>query len=60
MNIVSAMGSGYSTRELDLSVLLIGEVVGDSFEVNFTGDGIVTLRLDENSPTFTVYRMSTF
>ncbi|WP_408960679.1 hypothetical protein [Natrinema sp. 74] len=50
------MGSGSIGRELDLDVL-VNEIRGalrDSLEVNFTGDGIVTLRLNEGGPAFTV------
>ena len=56
------MGSGSLGRELDLDVLIreIRREVGDSLEVNFTSNGIVTLRLNEDSPAFTVYRTGTF
>lgn len=62
MEIVSTMGSGSLGRELDLNVLVneIRAEVSDSLEVNFTSDGIVTLRLNEDSPAFTVYRTGTF
>jgi len=62
LKIVSTMGNGSLGREIDLDVLVeeIQEILGDSLEVNFTSDGIVTIRLDEESPAFTIYRTGTF
>lgn len=56
------MGSGSLGRELDLDVLVnaIKGEVGESLEINFTSDGIVTLRLNEDGSAFTVYRTGTF
>jgi len=56
------MGSGSLGRELDLDVLVnaIKGEVGESLEINFTSDGIVTLRLNKDCPAFTVYRTGTF
>lgn len=61
METVSTMGSGSLGREVDLDALVaaIEEAVGP-IEVNRTSDSIVTLRLDEGGPAYTIYRTGTF
>jgi transcription initiation factor TFIID TATA-box-binding protein len=56
------MGSGSLGREIDLNVLVdeMRGVVGESLEVKFHSDGIVTIRLEKDGPAFTVYRTGTF
>jgi len=62
METVSTMGSGSLGREVDLETLVaeIENALGQSVEANFTSDSIVTLRLDEDGPAYTVYRTGTF
>lgn len=62
MEIVSTMGSGSLGRELDLDTLVrsIDEYVGGSIDANFTSNGMVTVRLSEDSPAYTIYRTGTF
>ena len=56
------MGSGSLNRELDLNEFVsdLSSKVGRSIEINFVSDGMVTLRLDENSPAYILYRTGTF
>ena len=62
MQTVSTMGSGSLGREVDLGTLVaeIENALGRSVEANFTSDSIVTLRLDEDGPAYTIYRTGTF
>jgi transcription initiation factor TFIID TATA-box-binding protein len=61
METVSTMGSGTLGREVELDTFVsaIEESIGP-VEVNRTSDSIVTLRLNEDSPAYTVYRTGTF
>lgn len=61
MEIVSTMGSGTLGRELDLEAVIkeIESVVGP-VDANFTSDSVVTFRLEEDGPAYTVYRTGTF
>lgn len=56
------MGNGSLGREIDLDVLVdeMNEVLGESLEVNFTIDSIVTVRLEKDSPAYTIYRTGSF
>jgi transcription initiation factor TFIID TATA-box-binding protein len=62
MKTVSTMGSGSLGCELDLDVLVseIENKIENSLDINFTSDGIVTLRFDDDGPAFTIYRTGTF
>lgn len=62
METISTMGSGSFGRELSLEVLVseIQASLGQSVDANFTSDSIVTFRLDEDGPAYTVYRTGTF
>lgn len=62
MKTVSTMGSGHLGRELDLKALIaeIESKFGDSIRSNFTSVGIVTFRLSNDTPAYTVYRTGTF
>jgi transcription initiation factor TFIID TATA-box-binding protein len=62
METVSTMGSGSLGREVDLETLVdkIENALVRSVEANFTSDSIVTLRLNEDGPAYTVYRTGTF
>ncbi|QIB79557.1 transcription factor [Haloferax volcanii] len=62
MELVSTMGTGSLGRELDLDPLISdlelqhGEVVN----ANFRGDAMVTIRLEEGGPAYTLYRTGSF
>lgn len=62
MEIVSTMGTGSLGRELNLEPLVsdlqvkLGEVVN----ANFRGDSMVTIRLEEAGPAYTIYRTGSF
>ena len=60
MQIVSTMGSGQLGREIDLSAIV--EALSDEFsiECNFHSDSMVTVRLEQDGPAFTLYRTGTF
>lgn len=62
MDIVSTMGSGTLNREIDLETVVneIEKHLGASVEPNFTSSGMVTFRLAEDGPAFTLYRTGTF
>lgn len=62
MRIVSTMGSGSLGREINLSVLVeeLREYVGDSLEPSFHGESMVTVRLEDGGPAYTIYRTGTF
>jgi TATA-box binding protein (TBP), component of TFIID and TFIIIB len=61
MKTVSTMGSGTLGRELDLETVIkeIESVVAP-VNANFTSDSVVTFRLEEDGPAYTVYRTGTF
>jgi transcription initiation factor TFIID TATA-box-binding protein len=62
MEIVSTMGVGSLGREIDLDTLIseLEKHLGDELDANFTSTGMVTVRLDEESPAYTLYRTGTF
>lgn len=62
MEIVSTMGSGSLGRELDLDALIssLGNHLNSPINANFTSNGMVTIRLDENGPAYTIYRTGSF
>ena len=62
MEIVSTMGTGSLGRELDLEYLVSGidEHLENSIDANFTSNGMVTLRLNESGPAYTVFRTGSF
>lgn len=62
MNIVSIMGSGSLGKEIDLEILVdeLRNEVGKDLDVNFHSSGIVTVKLGENSPAFSIYRTGSF
>lgn len=62
MESVSTMGSGTFGREIELGAV-INEIeghLGTSVEPNFTSSGMVTFRLLEDGPAYTIYRKGTF
>lgn len=62
MEIVSTMGSGSLGKEIDLDTLAteLKNQVGESLEVSFQSDGIVTVKFGEESPAFSIYRTGSF
>lgn len=62
MKVVSTMGSGTLGREVDLKAVVeeIEELRGTPIDANFTKDGMVTFRLEEDGPAYTLYRTGTF
>jgi len=62
MEIVSTMGSGSIGRELDLEAFVNGleNHLNTSIDANFTSNGMVTIRLKEDGPAYTIYRTGTF
>lgn len=62
MEIVSTMGTGSLGRELDLEALVSGidEHLENSIDSNFTSNGMVTIRLNEGGPAYTIYRTGAF
>jgi transcription initiation factor TFIID TATA-box-binding protein len=62
MEIVSTMGTGSLGRELDLETLVssVNEHLENSIDTNFTSTGMVTIRENEDSPAFTLYRTGSF
>ena len=62
MEIVSTMGSGSLGRELDLESLVSGidDHLENSIDANFTSNGMVTVRLNEGGPAYTVFRTGSF
>ncbi|WP_178915472.1 transcription factor [Natronomonas gomsonensis] len=62
MKIVSIMGSGSLGKEVDLETLVdeLRNEVGESLDANFQSPGIVTVKLGENSPAFSIYRTGSF
>jgi len=62
MEIVSTMGNGILGRELDLETFVaeLEKHLDSSVDANFTSNGMVTLRLEEGGPAYTLYRTGTF
>lgn len=62
MEIVSTMGSGSLGREIDLETLVseLENHLGEIVDANFHGPSMVTVRLKENGPAYTIYRTGTF
>ncbi|MCU4927095.1 transcription factor [Halobacteria archaeon AArc-dxtr1] len=62
MEIVSTMGSGSLGREIDLEVLVteLENHLDVSVEPNFHTTAMVTVRLKEGGPAYTIYRTGTF
>jgi len=62
MNIVSTMGSGSLGREIDLETLVseLENHLGEIIDANFHRTAMVTVRLEENGPAYTIYRTGTF
>lgn len=62
MQIVSTMGSGSLGRELDLNVLVaeLEKHLGESTDANFSSSGMVTIRLEDDGPAYTLYRTGSF
>lgn len=62
MEIVSTMGTGSLGRELDLETLVrsIDNHLENPIDANFTSNGMVTLRLNEGGPAYTIYRTGSF
>lgn len=62
MKIVSTMGSGSLGRELDLQVLVdeLEKSVGEALDPSFHGSSMVTVRLEDDGPAYTIYRTGTF
>lgn len=62
MEIVSTMGTGSLGRELDLEALVSGidDHLENSIDANFTSNGMVTVRLNEGGPAYTIYRTGSF
>jgi transcription initiation factor TFIID TATA-box-binding protein len=62
MKIVSTMSSGSLGRELDLEAFVSGleNHLNTSLDANFTSTGMVTVRLEEGGPAYTLFRTGTF
>ena len=62
MEIVSTMGTGSLGRELDLEPLVsdLQSQLGEVVNANFRGDAMVTIRLEEDGPGYTIYRTGSF
>lgn len=62
MEIVSTMGSGSLGREIDLETLVseLEAHLGNVVDANFHGPAMVTVRLEDNGPAYTIYRTGTF
>jgi len=62
MEIVSTMSSGSLGREIDLETLVseLENHLGELVDANFHGPSMVTVRLKENGPAYTIYRTGTF
>lgn len=62
MEIVSTMGSGSLGREIDLNsfVAALNESLDSPEDANFTSSGMVTIRLKEDGPAYTVFRTGSF
>lgn len=62
MEIVSTMGTGSLGRELDLETLVneLQSQYGEVLEPNFQSDSMVTIRLEQGGPAYTIYRTGSF
>lgn len=62
MEIVSTMGTGSLGRELNLEPLVndLQYQLGEIVDANFHGDAMVTVRLEEDGPAYTIYRTGSF
>ncbi|MFB6185937.1 MAG: transcription factor, partial [Halobacteriaceae archaeon] len=62
MESISTMGSGSLGRELDLEVFVteLESHIDGPLEANFANNGMVTIRLDEGGPAYTLYRTGSF
>ena len=62
MEIVSTMGSGSLGRELDLETLVseLEDHLDNSVDANFTSNGMVTVRLEEDGEAYTFFRTGSF
>lgn len=62
MEIVSTMGSGSLGREIDLGTLVseLENHLGEIVDANFHSSAMVTVRLEEDGPAYTIYRTGTF
>jgi len=56
------MGSGSLGREIDLETFVseLENHLGEIVDANFHSTGMVTVRLEENGPAYTIYRTGTF
>jgi len=62
MEIVSTMGSGSLGRELDLETFVseLEDHLDNSVDSNFTSNGMVTVRLEEDGEAYTFFRTGSF
>lgn len=62
MEIVSTMGTGSLGRELNLEPLVsdLQSQLGDVVDANVRDDAMVTVRLEEDGPAYTIYRTGSF
>jgi len=62
MKIVSTMGTGSLGRELNLEPLVndLQSQLGEVVDANFRGDAMVTVRLEDDGPAYTIYRTGSF
>lgn len=62
MEIVSTMGSGSLGRELNLEAVVseLENHLDHSVEANFTSNGMVTIRLEEDGEAYTLFRTGSF
>lgn len=62
MEIVSTMGTGSLGQEIDLTTLVseLESHLGEVVDANFHSSAMVTIRLEEDSPAYTIYRTGTF
>jgi transcription initiation factor TFIID TATA-box-binding protein len=62
MEIISTMGSGSIGREIDLETLVseLEHHLGEVIDANFHGPAMVTVRLEDGGPAYTIYRTGTF
>jgi len=61
MQVVSTMGTGSLGREIDLEALVTElENQLDDVDANFQSTSMVTIRLEQNGPAYTIYRTGSF
>lgn len=62
METVSTMGSGSLGQELDLKTIVkeLKTHLNRSIDDNFTSDGMVTIRLENEGPAYTLFRTGSF